>query len=279
MGGSSAPEPPDYVGAAQAQGQSNLEAAIATGKINNPNINNPYGTQVVTWNGQQPTIVQKLAPEQQRIFDAQNIAKQTLSETGAAAAQNVKGSLSNPVNFSGVGPSLNDAEKSRSDVINAMMARVDTDTAGQRQAKNSELIAAGIRPGTTAYDNAMGLIDRQYNDARQQAISAGTQAAQADFGINQQARNQAIFELLQQRQVPLNEINALLSGSQVSSPFSGSLGYQPGASVQAAPIANAVNQQGQAQQNAYNQSQATNNANLAAGAGLIGSLGSGYLYG
>jgi len=274
MGGSSAPKAPDYVGAAKAQGESNLQAAIATGKINNPNIYNPYGTQKVTWQGQTPTITQTLAPEQQRIFEAQNRGKEILSETGANAAQNVQGSLSNPVDFTTLGPQSKDAGQARQDVIDAMMSRVNTDIEGEKRAKQSELIAAGIRPGTTAYDSAMGLIDRKQTDARQQAIIGGTQAAQTDFAINQQARNQAIFEMLQQRQVPLNEINALLSGSQVSSPFSGNLGYQPGANVGAAPIAGAVQAQGQAQQNQYNQQQANYNNNLSAGAGLIGSLGS-----
>jgi len=276
MGGSSAPKAPDYVGAAKAQGESNLQAAVATGQINNPNVYNPYGTQKVTWSGNQPTIVQELSPEQQAIFDAGNEAKKTLSDTGVTAARNVQSSLSNPLDFSSLGEQPK-AEKMRQDVIDAAMSRVNTDTQGQRDARNSELIAAGIRPGTAAYDTAMTQIDRQYNDARQQAIQSGTQAAQADFGINQQARNQAIFEMLQQRQVPLNEINALMSGSQVTSPFSGSLGYQPGANVGAAPVANAVNQQGQAQQNLYNQQQAAYNNNVSAGAGLIGSIGSSYL--
>lgn len=277
MGGSSAPAPPDYVGAAREQGQSNLEAAIATGHINNPNVNNPYGSQKVTWNGQNPTIEQTLSPAQQKIFDAQNRAKETLSNTGATAAENVKSSLTNPLDFSSLGPQSKGAEQARKDVYDAAMSRVNTDITAQRDAKNSELIAAGIRPGTPAYEAAMMGIDRQLNDARQQAILSSTQASQADFGINQQARNQAIFEMLQQRQVPLNEINALLSGSQVNSPFSGSLGYQPGAAVQPAPTANAVQQQGQSTQNQYNQQQAMQNNNIAAGAGLIGSLGSGWL--
>ena len=56
----SPPPSPDYAGAAAAQGAANLEAAIAQGHINNPNVVNPMGTQNVTWNGNQPTITQTL---------------------------------------------------------------------------------------------------------------------------------------------------------------------------------------------------------------------------
>jgi hypothetical protein len=277
MGGSKAPAAPDYVGAAQAQGAADLQAAIATGKINNPTVNNPYGSQTVTWGGAQgtePTINQTLSPEQKKIFDANNAAKETLSNAGITSANQVQSALGTPLDYSKLGPAPTGSVKARQDVIDAAMSRVNTDTAGQRTAKNSELIAAGIRPGTPAYETAMAGIDRQYNDARQQAILNATGAAQADYGIDQNARNQAIFEMMQQRQTPLNEVNALASGSQVNSPFSGSLGYQPGAQVGAAPVFNAQVQQGQANQNQYNQNQASYNSNVSAGAGLIGSLGS-----
>jgi len=43
------PKSPDYVGAAKEQGKQNLLAAVQTGFMNNPNINNPYGSQTVKW--------------------------------------------------------------------------------------------------------------------------------------------------------------------------------------------------------------------------------------
>lgn len=48
-GKGSAPPTPDYKGAAQAQGQANVDAAIASAKLSNPNIINPYGSQTVTY--------------------------------------------------------------------------------------------------------------------------------------------------------------------------------------------------------------------------------------
>lgn len=277
MGSSSAPPAPDYIGAAKAQGAANLQAAIAEGKINNPNVINPYGTQSVTWDGQQPTITQKLTPEQQAILNRETQAKTIGGDAAVNAAKQVRDTLGTQLDFSGLPGAPQSSGQRRDDVVNAMMSRVESDTAGQRDAKNSELIAAGIRPGTTAYQTAMSQIDRQYNDARNNALLAGGQEATRDFGMDQSSRQQAIAELLQQRQTPLNELNALVSGSQVSNPFAGGLGYQAGANVGAAPVYSAISNQGQAQQNIYNQNQAQQNGNIQAGAGLIGSLGSAYL--
>lgn len=277
MSSSKAPPAPDYVGAANAQGAANLEAAQATGRINNPNVINPYGSQTVTWAGDQPTINQSLTPQQQAILDKETRAKFAIGDTGINVAEQARGALSNPLNFAGLPGAPQSAGQRRDDVISAMMARVKADTAGQRDAKNSELIAAGIRPGTRAYGAAMDQIDRQYNDASNNAILAGGQEATRDFTMDNQSRQQAIAEMLTQRQTPLNEINALQSGAQINNPFAGGLGYQAGANVGAAPIAGAITSQGQAQQNIYNQNQAQQNSNMQAGAGLIGSLGSAYL--
>lgn len=273
FGGSDPPPPPDYVGAAQVQGQSNVEAARATGKMNNPNVFNPYGTQRVTWDGDTPTITQTLSPSQQALFNNSNAAKLILSQGGINAAKNLNGIISNQLDFSGLPNAPISSGQRRNDVIDSMMSRINTDTAGQRDQANSNLIAAGIRPGTPAYQAAMSQIDRQYNDARQQAITAGGAEASRDFGMDQAARNQAISEILQKRSTPLNEVNALQTGSQVSNPFAGNLGFQGGANVQAAPTFQGTVAQGQAAQNSYNQQQAQMNNNISSGAGLIGSLG------
>lgn len=271
------PPAPDYVGAAKAQGGENVKAAIASGKINNPNVINPYGTQRVTWKDDIPTITQRLSKDQQRLLDLQEQGQTNLGRTGVNLTNQAYKSLSTPVSFDGLPDAPVSSGQQREDVIDAMMARVKTDISGQRDAKASELIAAGLRPGSRAWEAAMTGFDRQYNDAQSNAVLAGGQEASRDFGLDMQSRQQAISELLTKRQLPLNEINAILSGVQVQSPFSGGLGYQAGQGVQGAPIANAINNQGQAQQNIYNQQQASRNQNIGAGAGLLGSLGSAWI--
>ena len=56
--GKSAPAAPDYVGAAQAQGQANIATAQTQAVLNNPNIISPYGTQTVTYGNAGGTVDQ-----------------------------------------------------------------------------------------------------------------------------------------------------------------------------------------------------------------------------
>lgn len=273
MSSSKAPAPPDYRAAAAAQGAANVEAARATGKMNNPNVVNPYGTQNVSWDGDTPTITQALAPDQQALLDKETAGRLALGDAGISAAEQYKNIVASPLDFSN-SPELKNPEQYRPEVIDAMMSRVRTDIDNQKDTTQANLIAAGIRPGTEAYQREMDQFDRQYNDAMNNAILASGQESSRDLSNAMQLRQQSIAEALTQRQTPLNEVNALLTGSQVSNPFAGGLGFQGGAGVNAAPIAQAITNQGLAQQNIYNQNQAAQNANLQAGAGLIGSLGS-----
>lgn len=50
------PDPPDYRAAAEAQGESNLESAVATALLSNPNINTPLGSRTVSFDYGQPSL-------------------------------------------------------------------------------------------------------------------------------------------------------------------------------------------------------------------------------
>lgn len=288
MKGNNPPPAPDYIGAAYAQGAANVDAAKAQGQINNPNVVSPYGTQTTQWNTYldrdkllldrnewikqgntsesfrydperyritQPTITQTLSPEQQKIYNQQVGNQQglgLLANQGIGAAQGIIGSK---LDYSGAPSAPGNYNDLRAKVYDAMMARPNEDLGIKRDNTNSNLVAAGIRPGSKAYDDQMHLIDRQQNDAQQQAIiNAGNQAQQA-YGMDMQSRQQGLSELLAQRQVPLNEITALMSGSQVSNPFQ-MPGYSQNTNVQAAPVYNATQAAGQYGTDVYNAQQA-----------------------
>ncbi len=102
-----------------------------------------------------------------------------------------------------------------------------------------------------------------YNTAQGQGFNQNLQGAQ--FGNT--AAQQAYAQALQQYNQPLNEITALMSGSQIQNPqFQG----YTGSNIQAAPIANATAQQGQFAQNLYGQQVAQYNAGQQALGGLLG---------
>lgn len=258
----SPPLPPDYAAAATAQGAANVETARATSRLNNPSVVNPYGTQ--TWTegagpDDRPTLTQTLSPEQQALYDQSIQTKQQLGQLGTQGATALQGVVGQGVDFSGAPAAPGNAQSTRDAVINAMMSRVNEDYGRQTDQANSDLVAAGIRPGTKAYDDRMALIDRGRNDARQQAIIAGGSEAQRDFGMDTQARKDAIAEMLARRQTPLNEVTALMSGSQVSNPFA-----VPGAAqntnIAPPPLYNAALQKGQYETDAYNSGVGSQNA-------------------
>jgi hypothetical protein len=96
-----APPAPDYAGAAIAQGAANIESARATAKLNNPNMYTPYGTQLVSYEGDIPTVRQTLNPISQKSLEAQQnvgLSLSNLAQKGTSIASNV---LDKPFDFGG----------------------------------------------------------------------------------------------------------------------------------------------------------------------------------
>ena len=263
-----------------------MEAARATARLSNPNMYTPYGTQTVTYEGDTPTVRQTLTPTAQKTLEAQqgvDLSLANLGQQGAGIASNV---LDKPFAFGGpaVQTSLDLSNVAKMPVNagttgqEAIMARLEPQLAKQRVSTETNLINQGLRPGTEAYNNAAQLLGQQENDARSQAVLQGLNL---DIGANAQgfnqalqggqfgntAQQQALAEAIQQRQMPLNEINALMSSSQIQNP---QFGAYSGANVQAAPVAQAAAQKGAYDQNTYNQQVAAQNANTAGLFGLGG---------
>jgi hypothetical protein len=290
-----APPTPDYAGAAVAQGAANVESARATAKLSNPNIYTPYGTQLVSYDGDVPTVRQTLTPTAQKTLEAQqgvDLSLSNLAQKGTGIASNV---LDKPFSFGGpdVQTSLDLSNVAKMPVNagmtgqEAIMSRLEPSLAKQRVSTETQLINQGLRPGTEAYDNAIQLLGQQETDARTQAVLQGLNL---DIGANAQgynqalqtgqfgntAQQQALAQAIQSRQMPLNEINALMSSSQIENP---QFGAYSGANVAPAPVFAGAQAQGQFEQNKYNQQVAQNNAmtqglfSLAgAGAGAYGQM-------
>ncbi len=346
-----APPPPDYAAAATAQGAANIDAARTQGRMNNPNVISPYGRQMVTWDGDTPTLTQTLSPEEQAIYNqdaANRLGMGSLAQQGIRSAQGVigreldlsgaggipeayrQGNLPESLNlgmlsplgrsyFGAKGlPGLTSGEQLRDQAIESFMARGEQDLADRADQLESDLRARGIAPGTKAYEREIERLNQSRNDLRTQAEQyAGSEASRlaqlesgrrgqlygeqtTDAGLmfnqdeavrqaqlaaqgqrfNQQGqaeelamrgqnqrfgqqdtnRRQRISEIMAQRQVPLNEIIGLASGSQVSNPFS-MPGYAQNANVAPAPIFGAAQATGQAAQQNYAQRSANfNNA-------------------
>jgi hypothetical protein len=105
-----------------------------------------------------------------------------------------------------------------------------------------------------------------YNATSAQDYNQNMQAAQ--FGNT--ASDQALARALQLRNQPLNEITALMGASQIQNPqFQG----YTGANVNAAPVYQAVGDQGNYAMGIYGQRMAARNANVNAVGQAVGTIG------
>jgi len=270
----SPPPAPDYAGAAQAQGAANLEAAVAQGHINNPNVIGPTGSQTVTWDGNNPTLTQTLSPQEQAIYDANTRLRTTLGNVGNQGANSLGQVIGQNLDLSHLPKAPGSADDNRKAIMDAMMSRSNEDIGNQESSARAKLVAAGIPIGSDAYNKEMTRYDRARNDARNQAELSAGQEAQRSFGMDSESRKQALAELLTGRQTPLNEITALMSGSQVSNPFS-TPGYAQNTNVAPAPVFAGAQAAGNNAMNVYNQQVGSRNALTS---GIFG-LGSAFIGG
>ena len=206
-----------------------------------------------------PTYTQNISlnPQSQQLL-SQTLQQQLgLSGTANQLMPQVQQSLANQQfpNYQ----SLQDTAKQASDAYYKQQTQYldpQWQQAGAQQ--DSKLANQGVMQGSEAYNNAQTLFNNQkqqaYNNAQQNAIQAGPQLASQNLGLQTQAAT-----------TPLNELNALMSGSQVQTPQFG----------QANPSNVAPTNYGQyaygsygGLQDIYNQQVGTNNANTGAMAGV-----------
>lgn len=223
-----------------------------------------------------PNVTQTLTPTAQKTLEAQQRVQLGLAGLGEQGVGKASGVLGTPFAFNGpnVQTGLDTSGIARMPVNagttgqDAIMSRLDPQLQRQRVSTETQLINQGLRPGSEAYDNAIKLLGQQENDARQQAVLQGINLDMSanNQGFNQAlqggqfgntAQQQALAQALQLRSQPLNEITALMSGSQIQNPqFQG----YTGANVAPAPLMTAAQAQGQAGTNLYNAQQAGANA-------------------
>lgn len=287
MGKSKAPAAPDPYATAQAQGTMNRETAQAQAGLNMVNQYTPSGIleyqQVGQWSDGTPrySATQALAPSEQRQLDLSNQAQELYGQAGVSQLERLQGTMSTPFNPSlsgGVGDysamfsRYGDPNIGRDQVENALMSRMQPQMDRDRAALETRLANQGIGYGSEAYSGAMDDFNRGVNDARLGAITQAGQEqsrlaglAQNDAGFQNAYRQQSLQEQLALRNQPLNELAALLSGSQVQMP---QFTNTPQTSVQGTDLSGNVYAGYQGQVGAAN----AKNAQTAATAGGAASL-------
>jgi hypothetical protein len=279
--GSSAPQappPPDPYKVAGAQTGQNVQSAIANSYLGNVDQVGPYGSTTYRQGGtytmtgpdgqtyQVPRFIQeqKLSEGQQKLYDQQTELGANLNSLALSQTQRLSDHLSKPIDFSGLPDVSNDFSADRTRVEQAMFDRV----AGQNQrdydALENRLTNQGFMRGTQAFTDAMDEHRRGINDQKLAITARGLAEQQGLYGMASNRRAQAMQEMLQARNQPINEISALMGGGQVHLP--GAQAYQ-GGNIAAADVAGNVYNTAALQQKQYEQQMAQHNQNLA---GLYG---------
>jgi hypothetical protein len=233
------PQQPDYMGLAKMQGEENRKSALQSASLSNPNVNNPYGSQTVTWNGDQATVNQQLDPTQQGLLNRQNEASTSLSGMMPGMVSSVQSAYGNPNDAS----SINQLTQQAQDSINA---RLNPGLQQQSKALDQQLANQGIGIGTEAWNNAKRQQGNQENDAHQQAVLAALNYSPALLQQQQTLRNAPLQELSQVR--------------GLSSPTVPTFQGYTGSNVAAAPYMQGGQLQGQAMTNQFNLQQANQNS-------------------
>lgn len=205
----STPKAPDPQETANAQAGMNRDTALTQAQLNMTNQVTPYGNLTYNQTGTSKfkdsqgnwvetptyTATQTLSPQQQKILNQTQGANLNLGTIANERSRFLKNYLKQPFD-------VDSATEAKINELGA--ARLDPRFAKQQDQMRTQLISSGIRPGSAAYTAAMNDFEQSRNDAYNQLALTG--------------RQQAFEEASYERNQPLNEIAALLSGSQVQAP-------------------------------------------------------------
>jgi hypothetical protein len=269
--GKNTPPAPDYAGAAQAQGEASRENIAQQTAANRPNQYTPWGA--TTWESNpvwDPTTGQynqqwsqntQLAEPLNEAAQSQMEIAQGRSQMGEDLLGRARDQLGQEADWGSlqnVGSGDQARQRAEDAIYQRSTSRLDPMWEQREGDLQSRLYNQGLREGDAAFDREMGNFGRSRTDAYQgamdQAIAGGGNEASRQFGLDMQGRQQGISELLTRRAQPLNEINAALSGQQVSMPNMPS--FQGAGAAQAPNYLQAAMAQGQYGLDQFNAQQA-----------------------
>lgn len=258
----SVPAPPDPKDTAAASTGTNVDTAIANAWLGNINEITPEATTKVdqtgdyTWTNDYtgesytvPTFTRttEYSPQQQAILNQSNAAKLNLSSLANDQSAFLGKYLSEPFQY--------DSGAHEKWSLNLYDSLNNEKVAQGDEALRSRLANQGIAQGSEAYDREM---ENYYDSTGNQRNNFLLNSYNTGFSTAQAQRNQ-----------PINEITALLSGSQVSQPnFMGA--DMP--TIPTTDVAGIINENYNQQLSAYQMAQAQRNSVLGGLFGLGGSL-------
>lgn len=211
MGKKSSPAPTPPAETSAAQTGTNVSTAVANAFLQNPSEITPDGSTSISPTGSYswsdpytgktyniPTLTRTttLSPQQQAIKTQTDAAELNLGTLANQQSSKLQGLL---------GTSVDTSSANVDRYINDHFSDDFNQQWGQKQQDyNTQLANQGIKLGSTAYTNAQNQFSNQQSSAYDNMYG------------NQY--NSALQAIMAERNQPINEISALLSGSQVSQP-------------------------------------------------------------
>jgi hypothetical protein len=250
------PATPDYAGAAKETAAGNLDAARAAVASNRVNQVTPYGSLNYAITGSDPygnptwTATSKFSPDQQALYDYDIASSKGLGQLQSKGLSYVSNMLDKPFDTSGLPQTgINAGE----DMTQSIMRRLQPTLAMEQKQFDTQMANQGIPLGSEAYENARRMFDQRQNDKLVSSVIQGTQT-----GL--QARGQGFSEQAYQRNEPINTLNAVRSGSQVTNPNSFFVSAPQQATTAGADMLGAAGMTGNANIAAANATNAQRNA-------------------
>lgn len=187
-----------------------------------------------------------LSPEQQKLLDANNQTSLGLAQLQGKGLDYVENMISKPFDTSLLpAQTINAGETAQDAILRRLQPQLDQ----QNESLRSRLANQGITLGSDAYSAEMRDQAMRENDLR-------TAAAIRGIDVGNQARQQSMQEQAFLRNEPINTLNAVRTGSQVTLPQFGSVPTQ--ATTAGPDLLGAASMQHSAEMQAYSAEQAAN---------------------
>ena len=265
-GKSDPPPAPDYAAAAKETAAGNKESAQFTTKANRINQYTPYGSLTYDYKPEYNDKGEEtgggwsqkmdLTPQAQSALDEQLALNRKYGEVANIGFDKARNLFENPeLDMSQLPDRAINVGQTAQDAI---MSRLNPQLAQQEEALRTRMANQGITLGSDAYGREMTAQGQRANDLQMQAALQG-------INLDQANRSAALQEQAYVQDRPLNLINALRSGNQVSAPQFQQFAQQ--ANVAGPDMLNAANMQYNASMDAYNADQAASSGMMS---GLLG---------
>lgn len=235
--GKSTPSPPPVpnpVTVANAQSAADINTAEAQGAMNRVNQITPTGNLSYSQSGTQTlpngtviptyTATTTLTPAETQALQSQQALTQGLYGLSNTELAKIANNTGSPFQLSdyGAAPTADAAtlKQAQDAVYNQQASRLDPQWAQTEEQTDAQLKNQGFTPGTKGYDDAFANMERAKTDAYQtaqnNAVTAGQTQEANQYNLSSNAYQTALQNALLQRELPINETSALVSGQQIT---------------------------------------------------------------